>query len=195
MTNNEIYFDVIARKYDEVKHSCIEICKKNGEEFSEDVFQDTIIKVNDIITKKGSLDDMSEKGILNYFVKSFINNLRCEKRNSYICKRDLNVSESDMCDIYERTSNPLKDKLINDLLEDFSVLYVMKIVEERFDGETFYLFRLKTLCNMTYKQIANKTKIKKAREKIIEVNKFLRDNLTRKDILEAFNTAYGNLII
>jgi len=195
MTNNEIYFDVIAGKYDEVKHACIEICKKNGEEYSDDVFQDTIIKVNDIITKKGSLDDMSEKGILNYFVKSFINNLRCEKRNSYICKRDLNVSESDMCDIYERTSNPLKDKLINDLLEDFSVLYVMKIVEERFDGETFYLFRLKTLCNMTYKQIANKTKIKKAREKIIEVNKFLRDNLTRKDILEAFNTAYGNLII
>ena len=195
MTPNEAYLDVVGRRYEELKKICGEVCKKNKEVFSEDIFQDTIIKINDIITKKGQLDDMSDKGILNYFTRSFVNNLRCEKRNSYIAKRDLNISEEDMNSKYDEQHSQLKEKLIKDLLEDFSILYIMQTVESNFDSEYFYLYRLKTLCKMTYKEINEKTHIKKAREKICEINRWIKNNITRKMIEDEFNIIYGNLIL
>lgn len=195
MTPNEEYFNVIKQQYDELKRICREVCKRNGEKFSEDIFQDTIIKINNIITKKGQLDDMSEKGVMNYFTRSFVNNLRCEKRNSYIAKRDHNISQETMNERYELTHSPLKNKLIKDLLEDFSILYIMKRIEDEFDNQSCHLYRLKTLCGLTYKQIHDKTHIKKSREIIIEINNWVKCNITRDEIWKVFQDVYGNLII
>lgn len=195
MTPNEEYFNVIKQQYNELKRICREVCKRNGEKFSEDIFQDTIIKINNIITKKGQLDDMSEKGIMNYFTRSFVNNLRCEKRNSYIAKRDHNISQETMNERYELTHSPLKNKLIKDLLEDFSILYIMKRIEDNFDNQSCHLYRLKTLCGMTYKQIHDKTHIKKSREIIIDINNWVKCNITRDEIWKVFQDVYGNLII
>jgi hypothetical protein len=50
------------------------------------------------------------------------------------------------------------------------------------------------LCNKTYKQIHDETKIKKSRDKIIEVNKWVKHNLTRDIIKKEFNEIYGDLI-
>lgn len=195
MTPNEEYFNVIKQQYNELKRICREVCKRNGEKFSEDIFQDTIIKINNIITKKGQLDDMSEKGIMNYFTRSFVNNLRCEKRNSYIAKRDHNISQETMNERYELTHSPLKNKLIKDLLEDFSILYIMKRIEDNFDNQSCHLYRLKTLCGMTYKQIHDLTHIKKSREIIIDINNWVKCNITRDEIWKVFQDVYGNLII
>lgn len=195
MTKNEEYLKVIEKQYDELKRICREVCKRNGEKFSEDIFQDTIIKINNIITKKGELDDMSEKGIMNYFTRSFVNNLRCDKRNSYVAKRDHNISQDTMNERYELTHSPLKDKLVKDLLEDFSILYIMKRIEDVFDNQACHLYRLKTLCGMTYKQIHDKTHIKKSREMIVEVNNWVKSNITRDEIWRVFQDVYGNLII
>ena len=195
MTPNEEYFNVIKQQYDELKRICREVCKRNGEKFSEDIFQDTIIKINNIITKKGQLDDMSEKGIMNYFTRSFVNNLRCEKRNSYIAKRDHNISQETMNERYELTHSPLKNKLIKDLLEDFSILYIMKRIEDNFDNQSCHLYRLKTLCGLTYKQVHDKTHVKKSREIIIEINNWVKCNITRDEIWKVFQDVYGNLII
>lgn len=195
MTSNEIYLKTIAKKYEELKDICKQVCIRNKEKFSEDVFQDTIIKIDKIITKKGQLDDMSEKGVLNYFTRSFVNNLRCEKRNSYIAKRDHNISQEDMNHAYEATHNPLRNKLIKDLLEDFSILYIFHRVEDTFEAEQSYLYRLKTICGMTYKQIHDKTHIPKSRDKICEVNNWVKQNITRQEIYEVFQLVYGNLIV
>lgn len=195
MTSNEIYLNIIANKYDELKDICKQVCIRNKEKFSEDIFQDTIIKIDKIITKKGTLDDMSDKGIMNYFTRSYVNNLRCEKRNSYIAKRDCNISQEDMNNAYEATHNPLKNKLIKDLLEDFSILYIFHRVEDVFVPEQSYLYRLKTICGMTYKQIHDKTKIPKSRDKICEVNNWVKQNITRQEIYDVFQLVYGNLIV
>lgn len=195
MTKNEEYLKVIEKQYYELKRICREVCKRNGEKFSEDIFQDTIIKINNIITKKGELDDMSEKGIMNYFTRSFVNNLRCDKRNSYIAKRDHNISQDTMNERYELTHSPLKNKLVKDLLEDFSILYIMKRIEDVFDSQACHLYRLKTLCGMTYKQIHDKTHVKKSREMIVEVNNWVKSNITRDEIWRVFQDVYGNLII
>ena len=68
------------------------------------------------------------------------------------------------------------------------------LVELNFDAEHFYLYRLKTLCGKTYKQIHDETQIKKSRDKILEVSNWVKQNLTRDMIKAEFLDIYGDLI-
>lgn len=193
MTPIETYHNIVGKNYKHLIHICKEVCKKNREQYSEDILNDTVIQIHNIIEKKGQLDDMSEKGILNYFTRSYVNNLRCEKRYAYIKKRDHNITQEEFNERYEKSLTSKQDKIIHDLLEDFSVLFIMKQVELNFDSEHYYLFKLKTLCNMTYKQVHDKTHIKKSRDKILEVSKWVKENFTRKMIKEEFMDIYSDL--
>ena len=193
MTPIETYYDIVGKNYKHLIHICKEVCKKNREQYSEDILNDTVIQIHNIIKKKGQLDDMSEKGILNYFTRSYVNNLRCEKRYAYIKKRDHNITQEEFNERYEKSLTSKQDKIIHDLLEDFSVLFIMKQVELHFDAEHYYLFKLKTLCGMTYKQVHDKTHIKKSRDKILEVSKWVKENFTRKMIKEEFMDIYSDL--
>lgn len=188
------YFLCLSDNYDNLKQICKDVCKRNREEYSEDKLNDTVIQIHKIILKKGQLDDMSCNGIMRYFVRSYVNNLRCEKRYAYKKKRDLNITPEEFNKRYENSLSSKREKIIKDLLEDFSVLYIMKLVELNFDSEHFYLYRLKTLCGKTYKQIYDETKIKKARDKILEVSAWVKKNLTRDIIKKEFFDLYGNLI-
>ena len=80
------------------------------------------------------------------------------------------------------------------IVKDFSILYIMTLVEDNFDQEHFYLFKLKTLGNLTYKQLQEKTKIKASRQKVINVNNWLKENVTKDDVKSAFTVMYGNLM-
>ena len=193
MTPIETYHNIVGKNYKHLIHICKEVCKKNREQYSEDILNDTVIQIHNIIKKKGQLDDMSEKGILNYFTRSYVNNLRCEKRYAYIKKRDHNITQEEFNERYEKSLTSKQDKIIHDLLEDFSVLFIMKQVELNFDSEHYYLFKLKTLCGMTYKQVHDKTHIKKSRDKILEVSKWVKENFTRKMIKEEFMDIYSDL--
>ena len=188
------YFTCISQNYNNLKQVCKDVCKRNKEQYSEDALNDTVIQVHKIIQKKGKLDDMSDNGIMRYFVRSYVNNLRMEKRYAYHKKRDYNITQEEFNDRYEQSLSSKRDKIIKDLLEDFSVLYIMKLVELNFPPEQLYLYKLKMICNKTYKQIHDETKIKKSRDKIIEVNKWVKQNLTRDVIKKEFFDIYGDLI-
>lgn len=188
------YFTCINQNYNNLKQVCKDVCKRNKEQYSEDALNDTIIQVHKIIQKKGKLDDMSDNGIMRYFVRSYVNNLRMEKRYAYHKKRDYNITQEEFNDRYEQSLSSKRDKIIKDLLEDFSVLYIMKLVELNFPPEQLYLYKLKMICNKTYKQIHDETRIKKSRDKIIEVNKWVKQNLTRDVIKKEFFDIYGDLI-
>lgn len=190
----DVYFTCINKNYNNLKQVCKDVCKRNKEQYSEDSLNDTVIQIHKIIQKKGKLDDMSENGIMRYFVRSYVNNLRMEKRYAYHKKRDYNITQEEFNDRYEQSLSSKRDKIINDLLEDFSVLYIMKLVELNFPPEQLYLYKLKMICNKTYKQIHDETKIKKSRDKIIEVNKWVKHNLTRDVIKKEFFEIYGDLI-
>lgn len=189
-----IYFTCLNKNYNNLKQVCKDVCKRNKEQYSEDALNDTFIQVHKIIQKKGKLDDMSENGIMRYFVRSYVNNLRMEKRYAYHKKRDYNITQEEFNDRYEQSLSSKRDKIIKDLLEDFSVLYIMKLVELNFPPEQLYLYKLKMICNKTYKQIHDETRIKKSRDKIIEVNKWVKQNLTRDVIKKEFFDIYGDLI-
>ena len=188
------YFTCINQNYNNLKQVCKDVCKRNKEQYSEDALNDTVIQIHKIIKKKGKLDDMSDNGIMRYFVRSYVNNLRMEKRYAYHKKRDYNITQEEFNDRYEQSLSSKRDKIIKDLLEDFSVLYIMKLVELNFPPEQLYLYKLKMICNKTYKQIHDYTKIKKSRDKIIEVNKWVKQNLTRDVIKKEFMSIYGDLI-
>ena len=188
------YFTCINQNYNNLKQVCKDVCKRNKEQYSEDALNDTVIQVHKIIHKKGKLDDMSDNGIMRYFVRSYVNNLRMEKRYAYHKKRDYNITQEEFNDRYEQSLSSKRDKIIKDLLEDFSVLYIMKLVELNFPPEQLYLYKLKMICNKTYKQIHDETRIKKSRDKIIEVNKWVKQNLTRDVIKKEFFDIYGDLI-
>lgn len=188
------YFTCINQNYNNLKQVCKDVCKRNKEQYSEDALNDTVIQVHKIIQKKGKLDDMSDNGIMRYFVRSYVNNLRMEKRYAYHKKRDYNITQEEFNDRYEQSLSSKRDKIIKDLLEDFSVLYIMKLVELNFPPEQLYLYKLKMICNKTYKQIHDETRIKKSRDKIIEVNKWVKNNLTRDVIKKEFFDIYGDLI-
>ena len=190
----DIYFTCIKKNYNNLKQVCKDVCKRNKEQYSEDALNDTVIQIHKIIQKKGKLDDMSDNGIMRYFVRSYVNNLRMEKRYAYHKKRDYNITQEEFNDRYEQSLSSKRDKIIKDLLEDFSVLYIMKLVELNFPPEQLYLYKLKMICNKTYKQIHDKTRIKKSRDKIIEVNKWVKNNITRDVIKKEFMSIYGDLI-
>lgn len=190
----DVYFTCINKNYNNLKQVCKDVCKRNKEQYSEDALNDTVIQVHKIIQKKGKLDDMSDNGIMRYFVRSYVNNLRMEKRYAYHKKRDYNITQEEFNDRYEQSLSSKRDKIIKDLLEDFSVLYIMKLVELNFPPEQLYLYKLKMICNKTYKQIHDETRIKKSRDKIIEVNKWVKQNLTRDVIKKEFMSIYGDLL-
>ena len=188
------YFTCINQNYNNLRQICNDVCKRNKEQYSEDALNDTVIQVHKIIQKKGKLDDMSDNGIMRYFVRSYVNNLRMEKRYAYHKKRDYNITQEEFNDRYEQSLSSKRDKIIKDLLEDFSVLYIMKLVELNFPPEQLYLYKLKMICNKTYKQIHDETKIKKSRDKIVAVNKWVKNNLTRDVIKKEFMSIYGDLL-
>lgn len=190
----DVYFTCLNKNYNNLKQVCKDVCKRNQEQYSEDTLNDTVIQIHKIIQKKGKLDDMSDNGIMRYFVRSYVNNLRMKKRYAYHKKRDYNITQEEFNDRYEQSLSSKRDKIIKDLLEDFSVLYIMKLVELNFPPEQLYLYKLKMICNKTYKQIHDETKIKKSRDKIIEVNKWVKQNLTRDVIKKEFFEIYGDLI-
>lgn len=198
MEDEKIFINYINDHYDLLKNKYKKFCNEKQYAFDEDVFSDTIIKCYDAIEKKGSLDDKTPYGIESYFFKSFKQNLQREKQYARNEKRDRNFTSDEVESLYEdyvnQTEKSSHTKLKNDLYVDFATLYLMSKVEEHFDEEHFYLFRIKNLCNLTYKQLQAKTNIKGARQKVIDVKNFLKNNVTKEEINDAFQQLYGDLL-
>ena len=198
MEDNTLFLNYISDNYKDLYFKYRQFCKEKQYEWDEDIFQDTIIKCFDTITKNGKLKDSSPQGIENYFFISFKTNLKREKQYARNVKRDLNYTTEKVSEAYESWYNSFHtsstEKLKSDLWKDFSTLYLMTKVEEAFDQEHFYLFKLKHLCGMTYSQLAQKTNLKGCRQKVLEVKEWLKENVTKAQIKEAFYALYGDLL-
>lgn len=198
MSDQDKFMHYINDHYNHLKYKYINFCKEHNYVFDEDIFSDTILKCYEAINKKGKLEDTTDQGIQNYFFISFKMNLKREGQYARNMKRDRNVDSDSINDLYESWYNnnnvSAMEKIKSDLFKDFSVLYIMTCVEDNFDTEHFYLFKLKTLGNLTYKQLQDKTKIKASRQKVINVKNWLKDNVTKDMIKSAFNAMYGNLM-
>lgn len=200
MSNKELadkYLEWFSKNYIHLKNKYFNLCKEKQWDFDEDIFSDTYLKIYEIILKNG-IKDSTDRGFECYTFRAFQNNIRNEKRYSRNSKRDCNITSDNIEDLYEtfynKTNDPAINKVMTDLFKDFALLYIMMQVEDNFDGEHFYLFRIKTLVpNMTFKRLAEKTKIKASRRKCIEVMRYVKQNITKEEIKKAFNKFYDNL--
>lgn len=197
MKDEKVFIDYINDHYCELKNKYWKFCQEKQYTWDEDIFSDTILKCYDTIAKKG-LKDKTAYGIESYFFKSFKNNTLLEPIYSRNKKRDYNINSDNINDIYENWYNENLDdarvKIVNDLWKDFATLYIMTRVEEHFDNEHFYLFRIKTLGNLTFKQLAEISKIKASRLKCIEVMRWIKENITKEEIKKVFYELYGSII-
>ncbi len=198
VSDQDIFLEHIAKHYNELKAKYKTFCGLNNYAWDEDIFSDTILKCYDAISKKGCLNDKTDQGIQNYFFISF--KLNCKREGQYARnqKRDLNITSDNINEVYEEWYNEnhvtSKTKLLNDLFTDFSTLYIMSLVEENFPPEDFYIFRLKTLCGLTYKQLQEKTNEKRIRQRVVNIKTWLKANVKKEDIKEIFHRMYSELI-
>ena len=199
MKDGQKFLKHINDNYTLLKNKYRRFCKEKDYEWDEDIYSDTIIKCYEAIERKGKLDDATEQGIENYFFRSFKQNIQREKQYCRNAKRDLNVKNDDINALYEEYYNAnnssSENKIKSDLWKDFAVLYIMHIVEDNFDNEHTYLFKLKTLIpNMTYKTLQKKTNIKCSRQKVVTVKNWVKENISKDDVNKAFQRMYGNLL-
>ena len=124
-------------------------CSDKGYIWDEDVLADTFLKVHDRIEKKG-IEDSSDAGFENYTFMAFRQNVKREALYARVKKR---CETEDVHTLYERYFNSTKtsstEKIQGDLFKDFSLIYILMKVEENFDEDHFYHFKLKHLCGMT----------------------------------------------
>lgn len=198
MTDATKFINYINDHYDLLKNRYRRFCSEKHYDWDDDIFGDTIVKCYDAIERKGGLNDHTDQGIEDYFFRSFKQNLQREKQYCRVAKRDYNVTTDEVNQLYEDKYNRDNDssliKLKNDLYIDFATLYIMQRVEQEFDSEHFLLFRLKTLCNLTYRQLQDKTRLRGVRQKFLTVKNWVKSNVSKQEVNDAFYQMYGDLL-
>lgn len=188
------YLTYVGINYKNLMKRMKAFCSDKGYIWDEDVLADTFLKVHDRIEKKG-IDDSTDDGFENYTFMAFRQNVKREALYARVKKR---CETEDVHTLYERYFNSTKtsstEKIQGDLFKDFSLIYILMKVEENFDNDHFYLFKLKHLCGMTYKELSEKTKIPNARKKVLTVMHWLKKNITKQEIEKRFDETYGYLI-
>lgn len=199
MNDNEIqakkFLNWINRNYEEQKSKLKAFCADKNYEWDEDIFCDTYLKIYDKILKDKLKDD-SDKGFDGYFFMSFKINTMRKKQYAAVAKRDANVINlSQANEVYLNSLLTEQEKLKSDLYKDFATLYLLKQVEDNFDTEHFYLFRLKVFDKtMTYRKLSEKTGIKGCRQKVVDCKNWLKQNVKQEDIRKEFDAIYGEIL-
>ena len=187
------WMQVISLKYNEIKEGFRMECRKTMTEFDEDIFHSTILNCYNTIKLKG-LSDLTMQGMKNYLFRSFKMNTKREALYMRNARRDFNISGSDAMSIYERNGlyeETTEEKIRKQLLNDYSVVYILNLVEENFDTISFYCFRLKWLIpKMTYQKLREITKVKDCKKRCVDIVKWLKLNVNRGDILTDFEKKY-----
>ena len=148
--------------YEMNKRKWKKILKEKGLEFSEDIYNDSILKTYDAILKK-------ETDILNcvgYWFQSFLNNtMRDEKyaRNKSI--------EVEVNEIIKKKDEENEVNLYYSIISD-----ILLMVRKQFSRKTFEVFRMYLLCGMSYEQLDALTGLTDSKIRISKVRKWLNDN-------------------
>lgn len=195
MNDATLFINYINDHYQEIYNSFLAFCNNKNYKFDADIFQDTILKCYKLIEKQGYLKDTSEQGIKNYFFMAFKQNLQREAQYARNQKRDGNIVNINAAnERYQSSKLTAEEKLKSDLYKDFATLYLLHKVEDNFDGEHFYLFRMKTFTNMTYAKLSEHTGIKGVRQKVVDVKNWLKQNVKEEDIRKEFEAIYGDFL-
>lgn len=184
----------VNNNYEYLKQHHQAYCLNTRQNWDEDIFCDTYLKIYEKIRKYGIKDD-SDRGFENYLFIAFKTNTKREAQYSRNSKKDGNVKNlSELQEIYLNTKLTEREKLKSDLFKDYSCLYLLKLIEKHFPPEDCRLFKIKLFENLTYKQLADKIGEKGIRQRIVNIKNFLKENVSKEDIKKAFDADYGDLV-
>lgn len=183
-----IWLTYIGSCYKEYKKKYSKMFYDLKYEFSEDTLNDTIIACYNSIARN-NIKDMSEQGMRNYLFRALKTNVNAVDKYD---KRKENTDE--IINLYEKfteqnesTYNKTKEQLST----DYQVIYVLDKVEENFDNVDFHLFRLKYLLpKCTYQYLKDLTGVKDCKRRICSIMKWLKENITKKEIINSFYNDY-----
>lgn len=185
----DILDELMTKKYKEIKKKYKQFCFLNGYIFDEDVLSDTYLRVKEIILKKG-LRDETEKGIEDYFFKAF-------KKNTFLAFQNLTKSKIKFSDnIYETYNNipnsDITERIEKERYDEFVRNYLLNIIQLHFDSLSCRVWRLKRFVTinqkqLTYEQVRQMTHIIDAKKRVIAIDRWLKANVTKKDIDNEYN--------
>lgn len=152
--------------YELNKRKWSKILKEKGLEFSEDIYNDSILKTYDAILKKET--NMDE--CVGYWYQTFLNNT---KRDEKYARNQM----TDDVDVFEILKDKeYEDGKINVYIS--SISDILLSVRRHFDRKTFETFRMYLLCGMPYEQLDNLIGTD-SKLKISKVRKWIHDNKTQ----------------
>lgn len=177
------FYSLLSNNYNDLKKKYKQFCFLNGLTYSDDVLHSTILKVVEMVNKKG-LNASNDKDVENYLFKAF-------KLNTY---QDFQQVQKKRVD---DNINPF-DLNIEDVEYDEShynyarlaSVYILQKVKEEFGELTAAIWRLRYIVRLNgnelnYKKIKELTKIQDVRKRIVEVNRWVKNNIKKEDIDDA----------
>lgn len=181
------WLQYIGTIYEEYRMKYFKMATQLNYNVNEDMLNDTILSCYNSIARN-NLSDTTEQGMRNYLFRAFKVNLNAI--SNYDKRKDVVDDLSSLAEQYENQGEATYNKIKKQLLEDYSVIYLLNKVEDNFDTITFNVFRLKTMVPCTYQRLREITKVKDAKKRVIKVMKWIRENVTKQEILTNFKKTY-----
>lgn len=186
------FLDIVNTKYLTLKAKWKKYTSDKHLEWDDDIYSDTILKVYYKILQDG-MSDMCEKGMLNYLFKAFMMNLKRDKQYSRNAYRDNNIDATNELDKQFNGEDELEQKIRRNVYDDWTMVYLLQLVEKNFDSLSFYCFRLYYIIpKMTYEKLREITKVKDCKKRVVTIKKWLNENITKQELEEKFNKYYDN---
>ena len=182
------WLQYIGTIYEEYRMKYFKMANDLNYNVNEDILNDTILACYNSIARN-NLSDTTEQGMRNYLFRAFKVNLNAI--SNYDKRKDVVDDLTALAEQYEYQGEATYTKIKKQLFEDYSLIYILEQVENNFDTITFNVFRLKTMLEKcTYQKLRDITKVKDAKKRVVKVMKWIRENITEKEILTNFKKTY-----
>ena len=177
------WLQYIGTIYEEYRMKYFKMANNLNYNVNEDMLNDTILACYNSIARN-NLSDTTEQGMRNYLFRAFKVNLNAV--SNYDKRKDVVDDLSSLAEQYENQGEATYNLIKKQLFNDYSLIYILEQVENNFDTITFHCFRLKTMIPCTYQRLREITKVRDCKKRVVNVMKWLRNNITKKDIYNAF---------
>ena len=181
------WLQYIGTIYEEYRMKYFKMANDLNYKVSEDMLNDTIIACYNSIARN-NLSDTTEQGMRNYLFRAFKINLNAV--SNYDKRKDVVDDLTALAEQYEYQGEATYNKIKKQLFDDYALIYILEQVENNFDTISFNVFRLKTMLPCTYQRLREITKVKDAKKRVVNVMKWVRNNITKQEILTNFKKTY-----
>lgn len=198
LRDRELFLKWIGEHYDEQKEKLQRFCSDKRYDYSDDIFQDTIIKMSDKSVRNGGFEDNTPSGFENYFFKSFQFNIFREGGYAYQKKRDKNIDDTNIAPFFEEylgAQLSSDEKLLSDLQKDYFAYRIIEIINEQFadDPVACKAVALKLLDGYTYSKLIKKyPEEQRLMLRIKNIIQWAKENIDKKELQKEFNNTFFN---